>query len=89
MGTKQVTDKNGKTRTEPIYEYGRNKPTVIDEGAVAVRLEVRRRCAGAGRRNGASSPINDNRLAEEGARPDDGSRRDDAGSRSRNGPPDW
>ena len=42
VGSKQVTDKNGKTRTEPIYEYGRNKPTVIDQGAAAVRLEVRR-----------------------------------------------
>ena len=42
IGTKQVTDKNGKTKTEPVYEYGRNKPTVIDEGAAAVRVEVRR-----------------------------------------------
>jgi hypothetical protein len=42
VGTRQVTDKNGKTKTEPVYEYGRNKPTVIDEGAAAVRLEVRR-----------------------------------------------
>lgn len=42
VGTKQVVDKDGKTKTEPIYEYGRNKPTVIDEGAAAVRVEVRR-----------------------------------------------
>ena len=28
VGTRQVTDKNGKTRTEPIYEYGRNRPSV-------------------------------------------------------------
>ena len=42
IGTKQVTDKNGKTRTEPVYEYGRNKPTVVDRGAAAVRIEVRR-----------------------------------------------
>jgi hypothetical protein len=42
IGTKQVTDKNGKTRTEPVYEYGRNKPTVVDRGAAAVRVEVRR-----------------------------------------------
>jgi hypothetical protein len=26
VGTREVTDKNGKTRTEPIYEYGRNRP---------------------------------------------------------------
>lgn len=42
IGTKQVTDKNGKTKTEPVYEYGRNKPTVIDQGAAAVRVEVRK-----------------------------------------------
>ena len=42
IGTKQVTDSKGNKKTEPIYEYGRNKPTVIDEGAAAVRLEVRR-----------------------------------------------
>jgi hypothetical protein len=42
IGTKQVTDKNGKTKTEPVYEYGRNKPTVIDQGAAAVRVEVKR-----------------------------------------------
>jgi hypothetical protein len=42
VGTKLVTDKNGKTKTEPVYEYGRNKPTVIDQGAAAVRVEVKR-----------------------------------------------
>jgi len=42
IGTKQVTDKNGKTKTEPVYEYGHNEPTVIDEGAAAVRVEVRK-----------------------------------------------
>src|SRR5829696_3020689 len=42
IGSKQVTDKNGKTRSEPVYEYGRNKPTVIDQGAASVRVEVKR-----------------------------------------------
>ena len=42
IGTKQVTGKDGKTKSEPVYEYGRNKPTVIDEGAASVRLEVRK-----------------------------------------------
>jgi hypothetical protein len=42
IGTKQVTDKNGKQKTEPVYEYGHNEPTVIDEGAAAVRVEVRK-----------------------------------------------
>jgi hypothetical protein len=42
IGTKQVTGKDGKTKTEPVYEYGHNEPTVIDEGAAAVRVEVRK-----------------------------------------------
>jgi hypothetical protein len=42
IGTKQVVDKNGKTRTEPIYEYGRNKPSVVISGAAGIRVEVRR-----------------------------------------------
>jgi hypothetical protein len=41
VGTRQVTDKNGNRRTEPVYEYGHNEPSVIDEGAVAVRVQVR------------------------------------------------
>jgi hypothetical protein len=41
VGTRQVTDKNGTRRTEPVYEYGRNERTVINEGAVAVRIQVR------------------------------------------------
>ena len=68
VGTKQVTDKNGKTRNEPIYEYGRNKPTVIDEGAVSVRLEVRRGAQVLADET-ARFTYNDTRLAEEGARP--------------------
>jgi hypothetical protein len=42
IGTKQVKDSKGNWKTEPVYEYGRNKPNVIDDGAAAVRLEVRR-----------------------------------------------
>lgn len=42
IGTKQVVDKNGKTKTEPIYEYGRNKPSVVISGAAGIRVEVRR-----------------------------------------------
>jgi hypothetical protein len=41
IGTKQVTDSKGNRKTEPVYEYGRNKPTVIDDGAAAIRVEVR------------------------------------------------
>jgi hypothetical protein len=46
VGTRQVTDKNGKTRTEPIYEYGRNRPSVVISGNAGVRIEVRRRQGG-------------------------------------------
>jgi hypothetical protein len=46
VGTRQVTDKNGKTRTEPIYEYGRNRPSVVIRANAAVRIEVRRRQGG-------------------------------------------
>jgi hypothetical protein len=42
IGTKEVVDSKGNKKTEPIYEYGRNKPTVIDDGAATVRLEARR-----------------------------------------------
>ena len=42
IGTKQVVDKNGKTKTEPVYEYGRNKPSVVITGAAGIRVEVRR-----------------------------------------------
>jgi hypothetical protein len=46
VGTRQVTDKNGKTRTEPVYEYGRNKPSVVISAAAGMRVEVRRRAGG-------------------------------------------
>lgn len=42
VGTKQVVDKDGKTKTEPVYEYGRNKPSVVISGAAGIRVEVRR-----------------------------------------------
>lgn len=47
VGTKQVRDKNGNYKTEPIYEYGRNKPSVVIQGAAGLRVEVRRRAGGA------------------------------------------
>lgn len=43
VGTKQVRDKNGNYKSEPIYEYGRNKPSVVIKGAAGMRIEVRRR----------------------------------------------
>jgi hypothetical protein len=41
VGTKQVKDSKGNWKTEPVYEYGRNEPTVIQEGSASIRLEVR------------------------------------------------
>jgi hypothetical protein len=43
IGTREVIDKSGKKRTEPVYEYGRNKPSVVINAAAGVRLEVRPR----------------------------------------------
>jgi hypothetical protein len=41
VGTKQVKDSKGNWKTEPVYEYGRNEPTVVQEGSASIRLEVR------------------------------------------------
>jgi hypothetical protein len=46
VGTRQVTDKNGKTKTEAVYEYGRNKPSVVINASAGVRIEVRRGSGG-------------------------------------------
>jgi hypothetical protein len=46
VGTREVTDKNGKKRSEPIYEYGRNRPSVVINANASVRVEVRRRQGG-------------------------------------------
>ena len=46
VGTKQVKDKNGNWKSEPVYEYGRNKPSVVISAAAGLRLEVRRRSGG-------------------------------------------
>ncbi len=46
IGTREVTDKNGKKRTEPTYEYGRNRPSVVISANAGVRVEVRRRQGG-------------------------------------------
>ncbi len=67
IGTKQVTDSKGNKKTEPVYEYGRNKPTVIDEGAAAVRLEVRRGTQVLADET-ARFTYRDDRLVEEGPR---------------------
>lgn len=40
-GTKKVTDSKGNVRYDPVYEYGHNERTVIHEGSVSVRLQLR------------------------------------------------
>jgi hypothetical protein len=47
VGTKQVKDKNGNWKTEPVYEYGRNRPSVVIEASAGLRVEVRRTRGGA------------------------------------------
>lgn len=42
VGTETVTLGDGTTRGEPMYDYGRNKPNVVDNAAATVRVEVRR-----------------------------------------------
>jgi hypothetical protein len=46
VGTRQVKDKNGNWKTEPVYEYGRNRPSVVVTAAAGLRMEVRRRTGG-------------------------------------------
>ncbi len=67
IGTKEVVDSKGNKKTEPVYEYGRNKPTTIDEGAVTVRLEVRRGTQVLADET-ARFTYKDDRLVEEGPR---------------------
>lgn len=43
VGTKEVIDKNGKKKTEPVYEHGTNKPSVVISAAAGIRVEVRSR----------------------------------------------
>jgi hypothetical protein len=42
VGTEQLRDGNGTSIAEPVYDYGRNKPNVVDNGVATVRVEVRR-----------------------------------------------
>jgi hypothetical protein len=41
VGTKQVKDKDGKIKNEPVYEYGRNRPSVVINANAGLRVEVR------------------------------------------------
>ncbi len=41
VGTREVVDKNGKKKTEPVYESGRNRPSVVISALAGLRIEVR------------------------------------------------
>lgn len=41
VGTRETVDKNGKRKTEPVYEYGRNRPSVVINATTVLRVEVR------------------------------------------------
>jgi hypothetical protein len=41
VGTRQVKDKNGNLKTEPVYEYGRNRPSVVIDASAGLRVEVK------------------------------------------------
>jgi hypothetical protein len=47
VGTRQVREKDGKYKTEPVYEYGHNEPSVVISGSAGMRIEVRRSAGGA------------------------------------------
>jgi hypothetical protein len=66
IGTREVTDKNGKRRTEPIYEYGRNKPSVVINGTAGLRVEVRQRSGDDLADETARHVIAEEHLSEEG-----------------------
>ena len=66
VGTRQVTDKSGKTRSEPVYEYGRNRPSVVINATAAMRLEVRQGRGGALAEEIARHTIQEEYLLEAG-----------------------
>jgi hypothetical protein len=66
IGTKQVVDKDGKTKTEPVYEYGRNKPSVVINGVAGMRVEVRRAGGGSLADETARHTIQQEHLVEAG-----------------------
>jgi hypothetical protein len=65
IGTREVVDKNGKKKTEPVYEYGRNRPSVVISAAAGVRLEVKRRDGGGVADQTARHTIQEEHLADQ------------------------
>ncbi|MFM8533924.1 MAG: hypothetical protein ACKOEC_10140 [Acidimicrobiia bacterium] len=42
VGIQNVASGEGNTYTEPVIDYGRDKPTVVEKGTATIRIEVRR-----------------------------------------------
>ena len=67
IGTRQTTDSKGRIKHEPIYEYGRHKPSVVITGAAGIRLEAKLRAAGPPMADETvRHSINEEHLVEEG-----------------------
>jgi len=66
IGTKEVVDKNGKKKTEPVYEYGRSRPSVVISAAAGLRIEVRTASETVLADESVSHAINDEYLVDAG-----------------------
>jgi hypothetical protein len=66
VGTKTSRDKNGNLKIEPVYEYGRNKPSVVIDAGAGLRVEVRRARGAALADETVRHTINEEHLVEEG-----------------------
>jgi hypothetical protein len=66
VGTREVTDKNGKKKSEPVYEYGRNRPSVVVNAIAGLRIEVRAAAGAVVADESASYSINDDYLVDAG-----------------------
>jgi hypothetical protein len=66
VGTRQVTEKNGTIKIEPVYEYGRNKPSIVIDAGAGLRVEVRRGRGAALADETVRHTIHEEHLTEEG-----------------------
>ncbi|MEO5897886.1 MAG: hypothetical protein ABIS06_19540 [Vicinamibacterales bacterium] len=66
IGTREVIDKNGKKKTEPVYEYGRSRPSVVISATAGLRIEVRTEGETVLADESVSHAINDEYLVDAG-----------------------
>ena len=66
VGTRETIDKNGKKKTEPVYEYGRNRPSVVIAATAGLRIEVRSAGGTAVADESARQSINEEYLLDSG-----------------------